>query len=331
MRYLGSKASLVQDIFQLVQPRVSHGIFCDPFGGIGTVGAYFKRHGYQVCTGDNLRFAYCFQIAKVELSAIPRFGRLRSFLGLSDADGIRSYVNNLPARPGWITHHYSVERRFFSPENAERIDAAWGAILDWKHRGLVSNREYAFLIASLIESLDRVANTAGTYYAYLKHWYRKAKKDFRFDWVMPTVGEHKCRAHLNDAAATASSHPADILYLDPPHNTRCYHDYYHLPESIALGYRGAVRGMAGIPERPRTVSKFSVRASALEALSRLLHQCTWHLLVLHYSDAGLMTPTQIRSVLWSHGKIEEHELLAKGYSTTATCRTSHRIYLVEHA
>ena len=46
MRYLGSKTLLLDKIYEIVKDYSNDGIFCDPFGGIGTVGSYMKKKGY---------------------------------------------------------------------------------------------------------------------------------------------------------------------------------------------------------------------------------------------------------------------------------------------
>ena len=66
MRYLGSKTSLLDDIYMLVKEYTKDGVFCDPFGGIGTVGTFMKKKGCKVITGDILFCAHCFQTALIE-------------------------------------------------------------------------------------------------------------------------------------------------------------------------------------------------------------------------------------------------------------------------
>ena len=45
MRYIGSKTLLLNEIATVVKSCTDNGIFCDPFGGIGTVGNYMKKMG----------------------------------------------------------------------------------------------------------------------------------------------------------------------------------------------------------------------------------------------------------------------------------------------
>jgi adenine-specific DNA-methyltransferase len=81
--------------------------------------------------------------------------------------------------------------------------------------------------------MDSVANTAGTYYAYIKTMSRKATKPFIFHLIAPTQGNLFCNSLLCDANLLVKELSSDILYLDPPYNERNYQRYYHLPENIA--------------------------------------------------------------------------------------------------
>lgn len=327
MRYFGSKFSVLEQILSEVRGHLDSGVFCDPFGGIGTVGSRMKAAGYTVYTGDLLLFAHYFQIARIQLSQLPSFEGLRA-VGLHGPDDVSNYFNSLRPLRGWITKHYALERSFLSVENGKKIDSAWSSILRWKRTGLLSEEEYALLIASIVDSMDRVANTAGTYYAHLKTLYRKARRPFRFSWVEVTAGDHAGHSHRVDALQLVQSHVVDVLYLDPPHNERRYDGYYHLPESMARGYRGPVGGLSGVPRRSRTYSAFYNQNSGLTALRDLADTSSWRVLLLHYSDSGIMPPNAIRSLLSGYGKLEEKAFTARSYSTTESASLQHRIYSV---
>ena len=88
MRYFGSKFSTLPQLGEIIHARVPSGTFCDAFGGIGTVGAYFKALGYRVWTGDVLLFAHYFQVARIHRQKRPAFHRLRRELGLMATEGV---------------------------------------------------------------------------------------------------------------------------------------------------------------------------------------------------------------------------------------------------
>lgn len=189
MRYLGSKTLLLEEIAEIIKEYNCNGVFCDPFGGIGTVGSYMKKLGFSVITGDILNFAHYFQIALIENNDKECFEKLRTFLKLQTYDDLEKYLSQLERKEGWLIKEYAEKRQFFTIENACHIQGCIDSIMKWQEDEVISKKEYAILIASLIQSFDNVANTAGTYYAYLKEYYRKAKKPFKFKILPVTVGK----------------------------------------------------------------------------------------------------------------------------------------------
>ena len=329
MRYFGSKASTVESLYELISARVSSGTFCDPFGGIGVVGSHFKSKGYSVWTGDILAVAHCFQVARVALDRRPQFRKLRTALGFDSPSETVELLRHAGATSGWLTREFSENRKFFTRPNAMRIDACRTLIGRWCRNGWLTPNERALLLASLINSMDKVANTAGTYYAYLKQWHRKALLPFRFDLIPYTKGRTDCRCFLLDAGELVSKSFFDILYLDPPYNERSYASYYHLPESMARGQTPRAKGRFGVPHRIRSSSNFNRPTQAQDELRALLEKASFRLLAFHYSDDGLIRPSQLKAVFRDYGRVEEFVLDSRGYTTRRTPRNiEHRLYLV---
>ncbi|MHC4496206.1 MAG: DNA adenine methylase, partial [Planctomycetota bacterium] len=242
MRWFGSKQSTVKQVFELVAERVGPGLFCDPFGGIGVVGAFFKKRGYTVWSGDILTSAHYFQVARIERNRLPSFRKLRRALRLSSPEEVVHMLNTGCGRDGWFVREYAEKRRFFTRANALRINACRLQINRWRRQRLLTRSEHAVVMASLIQSMDKIANTAGTYYAYLKDWYRKALRPFRFELLRPVSGSPDCRSLLSRAEDLVNKAEFDILYLDPPYNQRSYSRYYHLPETLARAEAPRVYG-----------------------------------------------------------------------------------------
>lgn len=333
LRYFGSKASSAHRILDIVRSEHPTGSLCDPFGGVGTVGSLFKRHGYAVTTGDQLLHAHYFQIARVQRDRTPSFRRLRRALGLRTASSVVEELNRkISPASSWLVRRYAIERRFFTLHNARRIAGCHTTIHGWLRDGLLTHQERAVLLASLVNSMDRVANTAGTYYAYLKKWYRKSRRPFRFDLIRPTTGPSRCQSLLAEAQDVVSGRHFDVLYLDPPHNDRRYSGYYHLPETVCRGGCPAVHGLAGIPDTPGVRSDYNSRRRAGRALSSLLGVSTFRLLILHYSDDGLIPPAEVRRLLSGLGHLTECVVSAPGYTSTSRLRrVEQRLYCVRHA
>lgn len=330
MRYLGSKNSTARALLGIVSDRIPSGSFCDPFGGIGVVGAMFKRHGYDVFACDILRNAYNFQVARIELTHPPNFSRLRQFLNLHGPLEVVQRLNSAKQYAGWFEREYAIKRRFFTRDNARKIGGCRRLIYQWDRDELLTPPERAILLASLVSSMDKNANTAGTYYAYLKTWYRKALRPFRFELLKPTRGSRNCGVENCAAEDFVADRAFDVLYLDPPYNKRNYAGYYHLPETIARQATPKVSGVAGVPQcDPLQLSDFNRPSAARDALARLLSKACFRLLLFHYADDGLIPRHEIRRLLRPLGTLSEHVLGARGYSTGDDARTIYqRVYVV---
>lgn len=330
MRYLGSKTSTLPELQKLVLSRVRDGSFCDPFGGIGSVGSAFKGRGFEVHTGDLLTFARCFQTARVVLNRSPKpTPALKHTLGIGTTEEMIMALRRAQPVRSWVYREFATRRQYFTPDNAAAIDGARRELGRWRRNGLTDERTDLYLRACLIDAVDRVANTAGTYYAHLKQWTRKALKPFDLRAIEPAPGPAGCSASLTDAAELVASRHFDVLYLDPPYNARDYAGYYHLPETLATGRRARPRGASGVDAAPRPVSAFTRPRQAESAMAELIAVARCHLMVVHYSDDGLIPPSRMRALLRSFGRIDEQTIDALGYGTTRRRLTHHRVYLVE--
>jgi adenine-specific DNA-methyltransferase len=314
MRYLGSKASMAPAIYQILAANHAGPSVCDPFGGLAVVGGYLRGQGCHVVSGDILRFAHLFQVSRLELNEVPDFIKVRRALDLHPSESVLKAVNNGPEVEGWLVTNYADERRFFTRSNALAIERCWHCIEQWDRDGLLSRSERAYLYSALIGSMDKVANTAGTYYAYLKGWHRKALRPFRLEEPVIHSGPEGC-AVLCDAEQLVGTSDFDVVYIDPPYNRRSYARYYHLPESIALGRRGPVAGIAGMPLIVNGESQFNRVSKAEDALVRLVARARCTLLVVHYAEGGLLSRATIRRVLTERGSVSEYEFRVRRYTS----------------
>lgn len=326
MRYLGSKTLLLDKIEHLIANYEIPSTFCDPFGGIGTVGSYMKAKGYRVITGDLLNFAHCFQMALVEMNEMPQFEKVKTAIG---TDNVEEYLNQQNVEKGWLIEEYAEKRKFFTVKNAKRIQGCINCIDKWKQNNLLQNGEYEILIASIIQSFDKIANTAGTYYAYLKKYYRKAEGSFRFAFLHPVSGMLGCKAYLQDANDLVKKNKTDILYLDPPYNERNYGRYYHLPENVSLGVCPIPTGKSGMFVYHKTESAYNKKLKATVAFEELIRTADTKCIIFHYTDDGIIKPQDARDILLTKGNVEEFYLDCKGYSTiSGEKRTQHHIFRV---
>ncbi len=280
MRYIGNKTRLLDFLMRTVRrvvptpegrPPVAH----DAFAGTAAVGRALKEGGWRVISSDLMTYSYVFQQAYVVAQRVPSFAAVRA----GDAElgralrsaRFRAAVRQrgggalaemaeflehwLDVESGFMTANFAPARggsgrRYFTRENARRIDAVRRVLHEWQRRELLGSAAYYLLLAALIEGADRVANTAGVYAAYIKEWQPNALRPLPILPVVPVRGPAGSAAHCADATRVAAEvGEVDLLYVDPPYNARQYANYYHVPEIIARGWFDVpleLRGKTGL-------------------------------------------------------------------------------------
>jgi adenine-specific DNA-methyltransferase len=333
-RYFGSKQSSAAQVAALIKQGFSGSTAADAFGGLGTIGAVLKSNGFKVTTCDVLQMPNAFQHARIVCQNRPRFSRLREKTNLKTSEDVLLHLNTRSAERSWLVSEFSEQRPYFTRENATRIAGAWNAIKRWEEAGLLTESDRKFLVASFLNSMDPCANTAGTYYAYLKHWHRKALRPFHMKWIPVQDGIAGGQAIIGDALDCLKGKAFDLLYLDPPYNSRDYSRYYHLPESLAALTRPDTNpeSVSGVPKKMLEASPLIRKSAEANYLVELISQVHWKRLVVQYSDGSHIPMDQLREMLREKGKLQEHILPTLGYTTLAKARQhKHHVFIVDHA
>lgn len=331
-RYFGSKHSSALQVAQLATAGFSGATAADAFGGLGTIGAVLKSEGFKVTTCDVLNLPNAFQHARIVCQSRPRFSRLRQETGIKTGEDILKYLNARRAERSWLVSEFSTQRQFFTNDNAVRIAGAWNAIKRWNERGLLTESELKYLLASFLNSMDPCANTAGTYYAHLKHWHRKALRPFQMKWIPVQAGVAGGQALIGDALDCLKGKNFDLLYLDPPYNRRDYSRYYHLPESLATLQRPRTNpgSASGVPLQVPDASPLIRKSAEASYLQELISSVRWKRLVVQYCEGSLIPMKELRANLRKEGRLQEHILPTLGYTTSAVARQhSHHVFIVD--
>ena len=191
MNYIGSKLRLsesfiLKTIKAVCGNNLSDKVFCDIFAGTGIVGRTFKPLVKKVIANDVEYYAYVLN---------------KNYIGNNDTlEGKEAFIDELNAlvkasqmlkTDGFIYQNYclggSGTRQYFSDDNGKKIDTLRYKIEEWREEGL-SDSLYYFLLTSLLEAADKVANTASIYGAYLKHLKKSAQKELILQ-APETVGD----------------------------------------------------------------------------------------------------------------------------------------------
>jgi adenine-specific DNA-methyltransferase len=190
---------------------------------------------------------------------------------------------------------------YFTEENAGRIDAIRRRLHEWRAEGVIAEDEFFILLAALIEAADRVANTAGVYAAYIKKWQPNALRPLTLAPLSPIRGPLGAEAHQADATTVAGAlGPVDLLYVDPPYNSRQYAGYYHVPEIIARGWfdtTPAIAGKTGLLAARGQRSDWCSARKVEGALTALLEATSASHILVSYNSEGLLSEDAMRATL----------------------------------
>lgn len=312
MRYIGSKTNLLSNIQEVIEDNVSEEIdvFLDLFSGTGVVGEYFKKK-YQILSNDNLYFSHIIQRAKIANNSIPDFAGLRS-IGIDEP---LTYLETEPIEitdDFFITCNYSpykeCERMYFTVENASRIDFIRQTIRSWKENGLINDNEFAYILAILIEAVPYISNISGTYGAYLKHWDKRAlaKLTLRGIDVIDNKRHNVC--YNLDANELIKQVSGDMLYIDTPYNGRQYISNYHLLETIALYDNPEIYGKTGLRPYQDVKSKYCMKKTVSKVFEDIIENADFKHIVISYSSDGLLSKTELESIVCKHGVPESYRI-----------------------
>lgn len=95
------------------------------------------------------------------------------------------------------------------------------------------------------------------------------------------------KSHISnlDANEFIKTVKADLVYIDPPYNSRQYCDAYHLLENIAEWNKPKVYGIAKKMDRTKLKSRYCTNR-AVEAFEELIKNCNCRYILVSYNNTG---------------------------------------------
>jgi adenine-specific DNA-methyltransferase len=225
-------------------------------------------------------------------------------------------LNSLPTRQGFVWREYSpasirngadAERRYFTEENAAKLDAARTTIEEWAVEGLVGDDEKLLLIADVLLAANGVANIAGTYGCFMRKWLDGALKPIVFR-PRPLRQKSAPFEVYNVEVIDVPIGENDVAYFDPPYTKRQYAAYYHILETIAHGDEPVVDGITGLRPWQDKASDFCYKTRALAAITSLLQRTPARRIYLSYSSEGHVHRSELEHALGALGVVTFHEI-----------------------
>jgi len=320
MNYIGSKHKLSNfiksTVHSVVGEDLSDKIFCDIFAGTGIVGRVFKPAVKKVIANDCEYYSYVLNKNYIE-----------NHTEIADKQCFIDELNNIPLIDnGFIYKNYCVgggtERQYFSDHNGKKIDTIRQKIEEWKNENKISSNLYYFLLASLLECADKVANTASVYGAYLKQLKKTAQKELVLQPAIYDFNDHEHQVYNKDSNLLISEIEGDILYLDPPYNARQYGANYHLLNTIAKYDYFIPKGKTGMREYQK--SNYCSSAKVSVEFENLIKNARFKYIFLSYNNEGLMSVANVKNTMQKYGKYDLAETDYQRFKADKTENRNHK-------
>lgn len=288
-RYLGNKYKLLPFIIGVVKDEnLSFESVADIFAGTGAVSSAFSDK--QLITNDILYSNYICHCAW--------FGA-EPYSPEKIAEYIIRYNSYCDYQNNYMTENFA--DTYFSKNDCSKIGYIRDDIEKNYTDGKINERERALLITSLLYAMDKIAKTCGHYDAYRKG--AEFSDELELFVPLAKVNNNKNNQCFNkDANELVKSIRADLVYIDPPYNSRQYCDAYHLLENVARWEKPEVFGVAKKMNRRALKSKYCTQ-EATTAFEDLIEHISAKYILLSYNNMAQKGSER------SNAKIDDSDIL----------------------
>lgn len=307
LNYIGSKFQLLDWITTNIKEKTEWTSFEDKrigdiFSGTGIVSYYFRKNMARVISNDAELY-----------SSIVTHAFTRSLYTDKCKKIIENFQKDIQENKqliGFITTHYSphesCERKFFTVENAKRIDYIRSKLELIKNEMDID--EYKFILASIILSADAVSNVPAVYGCFLKNFKTKAIKNLTLNPIHNNTLPVNCDSNTYNSDVLniefIGSFESDLVYLDPPYNERQYSkNYFPLniiaktPENLNI----QLKGKTGIPT-DCFISPFCKKGTIVEkAFDLLFRELKTKWIFLSYNSESIVSKEKMLDIMKNYG------------------------------
>lgn len=321
-RYIGSKARMIDFIDEVIKKeKIEYSSFLDLFGGTGIVGDHFNNQSTKVYVNDLLKSNY--------ISYQAWFGNEKV-----DKKKLNEYINKYNNLSNLEDNYFSVNfsNTYFSKDNCKKIGYIRENIESEYLNNNINSRERAILITSLLYAMDKIANTVGHYDAYRKNGSLDKELELFMLDLKSNINNKNNKIFNEDSNELVKNLKADVVYIDPPYNSRQYSDAYHLLENVATWEKQEVFGVAKKMKRNGIKSKYC-SVSAPLAFKDLIENIDAKYIIVSYNNMGTkgagrsqakISDEDIMSVLNNKGKVKVYETDFNQFNTGKTNIDNHK-------
>jgi len=307
-RYLGNKYKLLPLLKEIVKQKCDDFCsICDIFAGTGVVGHAFNSRSIKIISNELLFSNYISLYAWLSSESYDK----------TKIEDVLSQLNTIKAdKDNYVSENFG--NRYFSLDNARKI----GQIRELIEKMSLSPKEKSILLTSLLYAMDKSANTCGHYDAFRKNLDMISPIKLLLPDIKQEINGSN-EVFNEDANKLIRTIEADILYIDPPYNSRQYSDTYHLLENIIRWGKPTVYGKAKKMNRSNLKSMYCGK-EATKAFYDLIINAKCKYILFSYNNmfdkGNARSNARIKDkiiieILEKRGKVEIFEQNYKPFST----------------
>jgi adenine-specific DNA-methyltransferase len=243
-------------------------IFCDIFAGTAAVSHQAIKHYDKVIIND---FLFSNNVIYNGFFAAGDWDREKL------CDIITAYNALVPEE---LPENYFSENfggKFYEKNVAKQIGYIRQDIENLRPE--LTAKEYNVLLTTLIYNIDRLANTVGHFDAYIKKPIKPQPLRLR---LIDAQTFDNVEIHREDSNLLARKTSTDVVYIDPPYNSRQYCRFYHLYETLVKWDKPKLYGVALKPT-PENMSSYCT-CRAVTAFEDLVSNIKAKYIVVSYNN-----------------------------------------------
>lgn len=337
-RYIGSKTRIVSKIVEKISSVTGRGShITDLMCGTGVVSAALSEKGFTVTAVDIMTYAYHHTRVQLLLNNPPNFKNAIPYIEnaripqttlqpLSNYGKIIDYFNHIKPVKGYFWKEFSPKgkpknttkpRKYFTSENAAKIDGARLFIRKLQEENALTDLENSLLLHDLIMAANDVANIAGTYGHYLSKFGERAAQPIRFTHTKfikkgSTENHEVIQGH---AEKVSNKIRCDLCYIDPPYLKRQYAANYHILETLARGDEPEAAGASGLRPWRDQYSNFCSKLKIHDSFKKIFLNMKCPNFLISYSEDGLLGKEELIDFFSKFGQVESSSFSNKRFKS----------------
>ena len=336
--YIGNKRRLlpfIENVFlEILDKDKNVKTALDLFAGSGSVSRLLKTLDLEVYSNDWEYYSYILNYAHIHINIEDTKNMFLHTGGLQNTIETINNIDRIKNKDRYISKYYSPkndynpdlknERLFYTQYNGTKIDIIRHNIEELYKNNAINQKEYFYLIASLIYEAATHTNTSGVFKAFHSGFGGRNKDALNRILTPISLKElplyngkngYVSMLDANEFVIKNKNKKFDLVYLDPPYNQHQYGSNYHLLNTIALWDKpkinkniyinGKKTDKGGIrKDWIKTKSDYCYKKTAKNSLINLLENINANHIVMSYSTDGIIEFDDLISILENKGDLK---------------------------